>query len=111
MSGMLRTRAMAVLVMAAALFAAIGCGSGAKPDSSSATVIPGNLGPASASLTSDGPANWAAHHPTPLARTGVDTTSPGLSGFHRTWTHQFDGQVYAEPLAVGSRVYVATENN
>jgi outer membrane protein assembly factor BamB len=101
---------MAVLVMTAALFAAIGCGSGAKPDSSSATVIPGNLGPASASLTSDGPANWPTYHAT-LARTGVDTTSPGLSGFHRTWTHQFDGQVYAEPLAVGSRVYVATENN
>ena len=55
-------------------------------------------------------ANWPTYHAN-LARTAVDTTSPPLSGFHRTWTQSFDGQVYAEPLAVGNRVYVATENN
>ena len=41
----------------------------------------------------------------------MDTTSPAIGGFHQTWTQQFDGQVYAEPLAVGNRVYVATEND
>ncbi len=103
-----------MVVMTAALIAAIGCGSGAKPDSSSATVPPaGGTGQATAAKKKKKPkhlANWPTYHAN-LARTAVDTTSPPLRGFHRTWTQQFDGQVYAEPLAVGNRVYVATENN
>lgn len=106
----MRTRAVAGLVMTAALIAAIGCGSGAKPASSSATVPPKMPPQASVAKKRGLAANWPTYHAN-LARTGVDATSPGVSGFHRTWTHQFDGQVYAEPLAVGSRVYVATENN
>ncbi len=99
---------MAGTVGTAALIVAIGCGSGGKPDSSSATVTP--AGHASAAKKHGHSANWPTYHAN-LARTGVDTTSPGVSGFHRTWTQQFDGQVYAEPLALGNRVYVATENN
>jgi outer membrane protein assembly factor BamB len=108
-----RTRTAAVIVMTAALIAAIGCGSGAKPDSSMATVTPAGIGQADAAKRHKHhkrPANWPTYHAN-LARTGVDTTSPALGGFHRTWTKQLDGEVYAEPLAVGSRVYVATENN
>jgi outer membrane protein assembly factor BamB len=102
-----RTRAVAAFVMTVALMAAIGCGSGAKPDSSSATVTPAQGITAKKQKRL---ANWPTYHAN-LGRTAVDTTSPGLSNFHRTWTHQFDGSVYAEPLAVGNRVYVATENN
>jgi outer membrane protein assembly factor BamB len=105
---MTTTRATAIVVMTAALIVAIGCGSGGDPDSSSATVIP--TGQASAAKKHKRAANWPTYHAN-LARTAVDTTSPGVSNFHRTWTQQFDGQVYAEPLAVGNRVYVATENN
>jgi outer membrane protein assembly factor BamB len=105
----MRTRAVAGAVMTAVLIAAIGCGSGAKPASSSATVTP-RTERASVAKKHRRAANWPTYHAN-LARTGVDVTSPGIAGFHRTWTHQFDGQVYAEPLAVGSRVYVATENN
>jgi outer membrane protein assembly factor BamB len=104
---MIRTRAVAIVVMTAALIAAIGCGSGGKPDSSSATVTPAQ---GTAAKKHKRSANWLTYHAN-LARTGVDTTSPGLSNLHRTWTQGFDGQVYAEPLAVGNRVYVATENN
>lgn len=106
-----------MVVMTAALIAAIGCGSGAKPDSSSATVTPAGgtaqATPAKKKKKKKKPkrlANWPTYHAN-LARTGVDTTSPPLGSFHRTWTKQLDGQVYAEPLAVGSRVYAATENN
>jgi outer membrane protein assembly factor BamB len=99
-----------MVVMTAALIAAIGCGSGAKPDSSSATVTPQGLGQADAAKRHKRAANWPTYHAN-LARTGVDTTSPPLGSFHRIWAQQFDGQVYAEPLAVGNRVYVATENN
>src|SRR5882757_8633431 len=105
---MIRTRAVAIVVMTAALIAAIGCGSSAKPDSSSATITPQGVGQADAAKHKrhKRPANWPTYHAN-LARTGVDTTSPALGSFHRTWTKRFDGQVYAEPLAVGSRVYVA----
>jgi outer membrane protein assembly factor BamB len=105
-----------MVVMTAALIAAIGCGSGAKPASSSATVTPQGLDQAGAAKRHKRhkrhkkPANWPTYHAN-LARTGVDTTSPPLGSFHRTWTKQLDGQVYAEPLAVGDRVYAATENN
>jgi outer membrane protein assembly factor BamB len=105
---MTRTRATAIVAMTAALTVAIGCGSGGDPDTSTATVTP--TGQASAAQKHKRSANWPTYHAN-LARTAVDTTSPGVSNFHRTWTQQFDGQVYAEPLVVGNRVYVATENN
>jgi outer membrane protein assembly factor BamB len=92
----------------AALIVAVGCGSGGNPDSSSATVTP--AGQASIAKKHKRAANWPTYHAS-LARTGIDTTSPGFSGLRRIWGQQFDGQVYAEPLVVGNRVYVATENN
>src|SRR5690242_6037825 len=104
-----RTRAVATAVMTATLLVAIGCGSGAKPDSSDATVPPGQHGAMIAKKGGHAP-NWATYHGN-LARTGVDTTSPALGNVHRIWAQQFDGPVYGEPLAVGKRVYVATENN
>jgi outer membrane protein assembly factor BamB len=109
---MIRTRAAAVIVMTAALIAAIGCGSGAKPASSSATVTPADIGQATAAKGKKpkGPANWPTYHGN-LARTGVDPTSPALGQVHRAWSRTLDGSLYAEPLVVGSRVYAATENN
>jgi outer membrane protein assembly factor BamB len=103
------TRLVATAVMTAALVVAIGCGSGAKPDSSDATVPPGQHG-ATIAKKKKRIANWVTYHGN-LARTGVDTTSPALGTVHRTWTRQVDAPVYGEPLAVGKRVYVATENN
>jgi hypothetical protein len=96
--------------MTAALIVATGCGSGAKPDPSGATVSPNVPGQASAAKTKKRAASWPTYHAN-LARTAVDTTSPGVAGFHRSWARTLDGLIYAEPLAVGSRVYVATENN
>lgn len=97
--------------MAVSLGLGIGCGSGGGPDPSSATTTPARAsGQASAAKMQKRPANWPTYHAN-LARTAVDTTSPRLANFRRTWTRGFDGQVYAEPLALGNRVYVATENN
>jgi outer membrane protein assembly factor BamB len=102
------TRVSFAAVMTVALVVVIGCGSGGNPDTSSATVTP--TGQASAAKKHKREANWPTYHAN-LGRTGVDTTSPGFSALHQIWTRQFDGQVYAEPLVVGDRVYVATENN
>ncbi|MEU6089436.1 choice-of-anchor D domain-containing protein [Streptomyces sp. NPDC047085] len=51
-------------------------------------------------------------------RTGWDANEPGLapdqvssSDFGQQFSTTVDGQVYAQPLVVGSRVIVATENN
>src|SRR3954453_7649536 len=107
---MMRTRVLAGVVMTVALIAAIGCGSGGKATTAAAESTATPTGQTSEARKHGRRANWPTYHAN-LARTGVDTTSPELSGFHRTWTQQFDGQVYAEPLAIGNRVYVATENN
>jgi outer membrane protein assembly factor BamB len=97
--------------MTAVLIAAIGCGSGGGSTSSTAVAKSTPSGPATeAKKKGRRAANWPTYHAN-LGRTAVDTTSPKMSNFHRTWTRQFDGQIYAEPLALGNRVYVATENN
>src|SRR3954471_29759 len=107
---MMRTRVLAGVVMTVALIAAIGCGSGDKSTTAAAEPTATATGQASEAKKHGRRANWPTYHAN-LARTGVDATSPGFSGLRRTWTQQFDGQVYAEPLAVANRVYVATENN
>jgi outer membrane protein assembly factor BamB len=94
--------------MAATLIVGIGCGSGdAKPDTTSAS---SPTGQATAAKQTGHEANWPTYH-ADLARTAVDRTSPPLGAPRRIWSAQLDGQVYAEPLAVGDRVYAATENN
>jgi outer membrane protein assembly factor BamB len=97
-----------VIVMTATLVAGSGCGSGdAKPATTSATVPSGQASVAKKKRHS---ANWPTYHAN-FARTAVDGSSPPLGGLRRIWSRQLDGQVYAEPLAVGNRVYAATENN
>src|SRR5207247_9901715 len=73
----------------AALIAAIGCGSGASPDTSSATVRSAGGGQATAAKGPAGNANWPTCHGH-LARTGVDGTSPPLGQVHRAWAHSLD---------------------
>ncbi len=54
---------------------------------------------------------WTTYHGD-AARSGVAVGGPPLEGVQRAWTSpQFDGDVYAEPLAVGSHVIAATESN
>jgi outer membrane protein assembly factor BamB len=94
--------------MAVTLVGGVGCGSGsAKSTTTSATQPPGQ---ASASKKKHRPAAWPTYHAN-LARTAVDRSSPRLGSLRRIWSTPLDGQVYAEPLAVGKRVYAATENN
>jgi hypothetical protein len=44
-------------------------------------------------------------------RTGIRPGTPPAANPHRTWTARVDGDVYAEPLVLGSMVIVATERN
>jgi outer membrane protein assembly factor BamB len=100
-----------VTVLAATLVAAIGCGSGsAKTTTTGASVPQGQASAPKKKKKKRRAANWPTYHAN-LARTAVDGSSRGFSGLRRTWSTPLDGQVYAEPLAVGNRVYAATENN
>jgi hypothetical protein len=45
------------------------------------------------------------------ARSGVSISSPSPKAVRKRWTKSVDGQVYAQPLIVGSEVIIATEND
>jgi polyvinyl alcohol dehydrogenase (cytochrome) len=55
-------------------------------------------------------ANWTTYNRT-AARSGVSVSSPAAHRVRRSWTTTVDGQVYAQPLIVGSEIIVATEND
>jgi outer membrane protein assembly factor BamB len=56
-------------------------------------------------------AGWPTYH-RDLSRSGSDPTSPSLRSAQRAWVSaSLDGQVFAEPLVRGSRVFVATEGD
>ncbi|HZQ28831.1 MAG TPA: PQQ-binding-like beta-propeller repeat protein [Acidimicrobiales bacterium] len=64
-----------------------------------------------AALASPASADWDRYHKDNV-HSGVDTTQPALTPTVRAWaTTPLDGNIYAEPLIVGSRVLVATEND
>jgi outer membrane protein assembly factor BamB len=97
---------MAALAGALAL-GLLACGGSHPAGSAAASAEDGT----SLSAAPSGPAaDWPTYHGQP-ARTGVASAGPPLGRAHRLWTAGVDGAVYAEPLVVGGKVIVATENN
>lgn len=45
------------------------------------------------------------------SRAGIVHGAPGKPGLSRRFARTVDGQIYAQPLIAGGRIYVATENN
>ena len=74
-------------------------------------------GSTAAPTTSQPTATSAPNASAPLARkrrhraAAWPTYHANLGHLRKAWTTRLDGQVYAEPLAVGRRVFAATENN
>ena len=99
-------------------------GCGPVPSSASPAVAAGSAAPSSIEsgvsptaapqLTTGAPAtpsDWPTYHGNG-ARTGVASGFPALRGSLVTaWAATLDGAVYGEPLGVGGRVIVATEND
>ncbi|HEY0753387.1 MAG TPA: PQQ-binding-like beta-propeller repeat protein [Ktedonobacteraceae bacterium] len=54
--------------------------------------------------------DWTTYHQN-TSRTGYVANTPDPTRLSKTWNKQLDGAVYAEPLVIGGRVIVATENN
>ncbi len=75
------------------------------------TLIGSLVGGAAPSSASDATfTEWPTYH-LDAVRSGNDTTEPPIGTLAKKWTMTLDGAVYAEPLMVGGRVIVATEND
>ncbi len=103
-----RTMLVATVVATAMLFAC----AGSRPVGSPAATPPGPSRSARAHAVSAAArgADWPTYHGGRGHR-GVAGSGPALGSAHRLWSIPVDGAVYAEPLVVGGRVIVATEND
>ncbi len=100
-------RAFAYFVLIALVGAACSSSGGgnAKSKSSATTAAPTTAGAQS------GAAAWPTYH-RDASRTGAEPNGPAAGSLRRVWESPgLDGDVYAEPLFVGSQVFVATEGN
>ena len=113
-----------------ALIVVTGCGGGSHPPAAAPSLAPTTSGvtsttPGAGTTTTTtaggrvppvtGPpgvgAGWVTYDHD-AGRDGVDPSSPAAGRVGPAWTSPvLDGQVYAQPLVVGSSVIVATENN
>jgi outer membrane protein assembly factor BamB len=86
-----------------------GCGSASHVASPSP---PGSGTPSAAQPSAPAAAggDWTTYHQNG-ARTGAVASGPPLGRVRRLWSEPVDGGVYAEPLVVGGRLIVATQNN
>jgi outer membrane protein assembly factor BamB len=99
-----RIRGIAALAVGVTLALATACAG------SSTVNDPGGGSATPVGTIQSGPSDWSTYHHD-AARTGVDLTSPTAGKLTQAWSMGLDGAVYAEPLVVGSVVYVATESN
>jgi outer membrane protein assembly factor BamB len=99
-----RFQRLTLLGPAVALLSSACVGQGPQPTSPSS--------PPSFAGTAAAPSSgWPTYH-RDASRTGLDPTSPSLLPMRRAWASSaLDGQVYAEPLVIGDRVFVATESD
>ena len=66
---------------------------------------------AGAAGSAGGPADWTVYHHDP-AGTGVDSSGTRFDPARPAWTSPvLDGDLFGEPLVLGTTVYVATEND
>ena len=76
-----------------------------------AVVLLAGCGAAPAAPPAAPSAAWPTYH-ADAARTGYSPGTPALGRLTRAWVSpRLDGKIYAEPLAQGGHVFVATEND
>jgi polyvinyl alcohol dehydrogenase (cytochrome) len=98
---------LAVALIAAATPAFLACGGASGKGSPATQPSPARGGAASAGA---GAGAWKTFGGG-AARAGVAPGAPATPSLHRRFARALDGQVYAQPLIAGGRIYVATENN
>ena len=106
LAGVSARRVVACLVLVVTIAAACSSSGGGKASPKSTTTTP-----SSTSAAQPGAGAWPTYH-RDATRTGVEPSGPSPGSLRRVWeTQMLDGAIYAEPLFVGSQVFVATEGN
>ena len=107
-----RNLALVVSVLLSMLLA--GCSLIPSQQSKASTTIPAASPTATSNVTPADPpdpaTDWTTYHQN-NSRTGDVANVPDPQKLSQVWNKQLDGAVYAEPLVVGGRVIVATEND
>ena len=86
-------------------------GAAGPPGATGATAAPSATGAAGAPSAGGSAGDWPVYHRDP-ARSGDDPAfAAGSGALHVAWSTRLDGAVYAEPLAIGATIVVATEND
>ena len=83
---------------------------GACDDGSADTATDRAATPATVDTPPAAGASWSTYGGSP-SRAGVAHGAPAAPKLAKRFTRSVDGEVYAQPLIAGGRIYVATENN
>jgi outer membrane protein assembly factor BamB len=83
-----------------------------QSQAASTTTTPATVAPPTTNLPNAKPTNWSTYYGN-NARTGFATDGPAHADkITEQWTSpELDGDIYAEPLVIGDRAYVVTEND
>jgi outer membrane protein assembly factor BamB len=102
------------LAVAALLVVGLACAAPTSSQAQSTSAPASSPAPAAAPSPAAAPAatsDWPTYQ-RDLSRSGLVASAIDPNAVQQLWeTDQLDGQVYAQPLVVGGRVYVVTENN
>jgi outer membrane protein assembly factor BamB len=83
-----------------------------EPPAHAVHITPLTLPKGTATATADqaAPGDWTTYHQN-NARSGFVANTPDPTALTSLWKQPLDGAVYAEPLVVGGKIIVATEND
>jgi outer membrane protein assembly factor BamB len=101
MIGLRPLRAILICLQAALVVALAACGSSSRPAATPQIT---------ATLDSGQAHDWTMYH-YDRARTGYVADTPDPKSLTVAWSVPLDEAVYAQPLAIGGKIIVATENN
>jgi hypothetical protein len=101
---------MVMLLLALAAFVLVACGDGnARTQTTKPTPRTAPAPTTTASTAAVGP-SWPTYGGS-ASRSGVAPNTPSTPELRHRFERSVDGQIYAQPLIAGGRIYVATENN
>jgi hypothetical protein len=98
------------LLLVAAVFAACDDDSSVDSTTSGAPAATADTTTDAVGAAAPRGASWTTYGGAP-SRAGVAHRAPSTPKLSRRFTRAVDGEVYAQPLIAGGRIYVATENN
>jgi hypothetical protein len=99
-----------VMALLAVAFVLVACGGGSGGRTARTQTTTPTRSPTTTATTAAVGPSWPTYGGS-TSRAGVAQGAPANPEPRRRFEHSLDGQVYAQPLIAGGRIYVATENN